>query len=151
MSEPIGCHSRNAQPHWQNCERAHLNDAPSVCHCEDKCANRRLDQSPEIKLIRQVQNAKLPASHRPVLNEINAYLLGMRTLAAGASTSLLPLGNTASSVIFIRGEWSINCSHTAMTPAATAEPVSSASDSCKHPPGHAAFRCKRTACKNAHV
>lgn len=80
----------------------------------------------------QVQNTKLPALHRPVLNRISAYLLGMRTLAAGASTSLLPLGNTANSVIFMRGEWSINCSHTAMTPAATAEPVSSASDSCKH-------------------
>ena len=93
---------------------------------------QRADHSHTAVLLTASSERKVACFHRPVLIQISAYLLGMRTLAAGASTSLLPLGNTANSVIFIRGEWSISCSHTAMIPAATAEPVSSASDSCKH-------------------
>lgn len=58
------------------------------------------------------------------------YLFGIREAAAGASTSLLPLCMIANSNTFILGEWSSNCSHTAMTPAEIDAADSSMSSSC---------------------
>lgn len=61
---------------------------------------------------------------------MEAYLLGRRDLTAGASTSLAPLGSSPINMIFILGEWSISCSQTAITPAETADAVSSVSVNC---------------------